>query len=798
MSTISYSLRALLRQPSFSISAVVILALGIGVSSAIFNLVYSVLLRPLPYAHEDRIAVLWEKSAKTGDDQFLVAPANFVDWRAQSQKFEIMAAFDSYAIGLAGPREPERVAVALVTADFFRVFGVQPSLGRSFSAMEDRPDAPAVAVLSYSLWQRLYGGSLDAIGQLLKLDREVHQVIGVMPESFRFPDDAQLWVPLKLGIEDAGLRDAHFLRVVGRLKPGVDLKRARGEMDLISGRLTEQYPSSNKDLSVNVVSLHDQVVGKVKPALLALFGAVGLVLLLACVNISTLALARALGRRQETMLRLALGASDGKIISQFLIEGLAVALCGGIVGIALANLGIRALTRLWPESIPLLDEVGVNGTLVAFTLALAVAIGLLIEFIPVLLIRRIARQGILEERGRGKIAGPAGRRSRESVVALEIALALVLLISAGLMIRSFSRLQSVSKGFDPAGLTTTSTVLPYATYGEPEQQIEFYRQTLERLAQIPGARQTAVATSVPFTGESLKMRFVIEGRTLPLSGEKPSAGYDAVSPGFFRTLGMPLVTGRDFTERDREGTAPVVIISQSTAQRYWPNENPLGRRLVVGRDKMAREIVGVVGDIKHDDLDAESQPRLYVPFAQQPWPLLTLVVRSDSRATGIPAAMRNAVWSIDREQAVSKVQTMEDVLAERMAGPRLNMFLMSVFAVIALLLATIGVYGLNAYLVAHRTYEIAIRMALGAERKDVFALFLRQGARPVLVGTIIGLFLAFFLTRILSTLLFGVDAVDTLIYVNSAFLLALISLIACFIPARKAAGSEPMLVLRQE
>jgi putative ABC transport system permease protein len=795
MSTLSHAIRSLLRQPSFAFVAVLTLALALGASSAIFSIVYSVLLRPLPFPEPDRLAILWEKNPTAEEDQFPVAPANFLDWKTQSSVFDRIAAFDSYATGLSGTDEPQRVNFALVSSDFFPLLGIGPALGRAFS--EEEAGGSNVAVLSYSSWQRFFGGDPNVLGKVVKLDGEPHQVIGVMPADFRFPDNVELWVPLKLEQDEANVRDNHYLRVVARLKPGVPLARARREMDLIAGRLAASYPETNKGLSVNVFSLEEQIVGDVRPALLTLLGAVGFVLLLASVNVSTLAVARTISRRQETMVRLALGASWKKLFVHFLAEGLAVGLCGGVLGLGFAAFAVRLLVRFWPTSLPRLEEVHIDGPMVAFTLLIALAVGVLIELVPLFLVRRIAVQGVLEERGRGQ-ARVSGRRSREAVVAFEIALALVLLVSAGLMVRSFAHLQTIPTGFKPEGVTSLETVLPATSYPEGIQQNAFYRRILEDMRRIPGVREVAVATSIPFSSENLRFRFTIEGRPLPPSGEKPGAAYNAISPGFFRALGIPLLTGRDFTDHDREEAPGVVIISQTMADRFWPGENPLGKRMTVGREEEAREIVGVVGDAKYGDLNAPSDPRMYVPFVQHPWPLLTLVVRADSESSSVANELRNVVWAIDKEQAVSSVRTMPETLAEQVARPRLNMFLMALFATIALILATVGVYGLNSYLTAHRMGEVGVRMALGAQRMDIFKLILNQGARPVLVGTFLGLLLATWLTRLLASLLFGVSSTDFSTYLNSALILALVSLFACFIPARRAAKSEPMLVLRQE
>jgi putative ABC transport system permease protein len=797
MSSLRQALRTLLGRPLFTTVAVLTLALGIATCLSVFSAVDAVLLRPLPYRHPDRLVMLWESNPATGQDALPVSPAGFLDWRAQSRAFSALAAFTTGTAGLSGQGEPRRVQVAYVSGDFFPALGVPPATGRPLTPADDLPGAKPVAVLSRRLWQSVLGGA-GISGKVLDLDGQPYEVVGVMPASFRFPDNADLWVTMNLGPEAAAMRDNHYLQVLGALRPGTPIEQARSEMAVIAQRLGKQYPATNAGWSVRVVSLRDQLVGSVRPALIALFGAVGLVMLLACLNLSTLILMRALGRRKECAVRLALGASRWGVARQFLAEGFLVALLGGACGLLLAYLGTGLLTSLGPSDIPRLAEASVDGRVAALAFGLSLVTGLFLGMVPLFLLGEADLAAGLHDRSGTAAVSAFGRRGREWLVAGEIVLTLVLIIGSGLLIRSFQHLRATDLGFQPEGLSTLQLSLQPVKYQTPQQQKAAADELLRAIAAVPGARSAAISTSFPLVGEDTAIRFSIVGRPLPGWGGRPGAKLESVSPGYFRTLGIPLLAGRDFDPHDGPDVSGKAIVDEMMARQLWPDESPLGQHLLVGRETRPREVVGVVGSVRHGSLDAPAEPRLYLPLAQHPWPELSLVVRAAPGAAGIAAAMRGAVWSVDRSQAVSAVMAFEQVLTEELAHPRFDMLLLSLFAVLALILAALGVYGLCAYMIEQRTPEIGVRMAFGAQGRDILRYVLSRSLRPVVLGGLLGLVAALAATRLLTSLLFGVRAFDPVTYILSLLLLALISLLACVLPARRAVRVDPVVALKRE
>jgi putative ABC transport system permease protein len=798
MSSTAYqTLRTFRERPLFAMVAVLTLALGLAACVSVFSIVDAVLLKPLPYSQPDRLVMLWEVNPSKGQEEVHASPANFLDWHRQSRVFRALTAFGMATASLSGSGEPQRIRVAYVSGDFFPALGVQPSLGRALTREDDLPGAKQVVVLSRPLWQSIYGGNSDVLGKVLDLEGQPYEVVGVMPAGFRFPETTDLWITMNLGPEASGLRDSHYLQVLGALQPGVTLVRAQSEMSAIAGRLGQQYPGTNAGWTVRVVSLQEQLVGDVRPALVAVFGAVGLVLLLACLNISTLVLVRALGRRKECAVRIALGASRWSLTRQFLAEGLLLSCFGGVLGLLLAYWGTGLLTALGPANIPRLSEATIDGTITAFAIGLSLLTGLFLGGVPLfLLTEKDLRSGLHDRSGTASVSA-LGRRGREWLVAAEMVLTLTLIIGSGLLIRSFQHLRATELGFQPEGLSTLQLTLNPVKYQSPQQQREVSQDLLQAIAAVPGVRSAALATSFPLVGEEPALRFSIVGRPLPASGTRPSARLVAVSPGYFRTLQVPLRQGRSFEESDNIDAPAVMIISETMARQFWPGESPLGQRLVVGRETQAREVVGVVGDVKQDGLDTTAYPRMYLPLTQFPWPELSAIVRTGLKAAGVAGGLRSAVWSVDRNQAVSEVATSDQLLAGELARPRFDMLILVVFAVLALILATLGVYGLCAYLIEQKTAEIGVRMVLGAQARDILRYVVRHGLRPVVVGGLLGLAAALAVTRLLTSLLHGVRAFDPATYAVGTLLLTTIALLACLLPARRATRVDPMDALKR-
>jgi putative ABC transport system permease protein len=797
MSTVSQALRSLLRRPLFASVAVLTLALGIATCLSVFSIVNAVLLKPLPYPDPDRKVMLWEINPAKGADLVQASPANFLDWHGQSRVFQSLAAYTTGMSSLSGRSEPRRVSVAYVSGELFSVLGVRPSRGRALSREDDLPGAKQFTVLSDRLWRSAYSGDPGILGKVVEIDGQPCEVAGVMPAGFRFPEDADIWATMNLGPEASSLRDSHYLQVVGDLRPGVTLAQARSEMGVIAGRLGQRYPVTNGGWTVRVVSLHDQLVGDVRPALLTIFGAVGLVLLLACLNISTLILARALGRRKESSVRIALGASRWSLARQFLAEGILLACLGGALGLLMAYWGIALLTSLSPADIPRLSEAGLDGPVIVFAAGLSLLTGLFLGVVPLFLLTEKDLQAGLHDRSGSASVSALGRHGREWLVAAEIVLTTILIIGSGLLIRSFQHLRATDMGFQPEGLSTLQLALQPAKYQTPQQQRAVGQELLQAITAIPGARSAAISTSFPLVGGEPVQRFSIVGRPLPASGTRPSARFAAVSAGYFRTLQVPLRQGRAFSERDAADAPGVAIVNEAMARQLWPGESPLGQRLLVGRETAPREIVGLVGDVKQDGLDAPAPPRMYLPLAQYPWPELSLTVRAAAGAKGMAAGLREAVWSVDRNQAVSEAATFSQLLAGALARPRFDMLILTVFAVLALILAALGIYGLCAYLIEQKTAEIGVRMALGAQAGDILRYVLRQGLRPVVAGGVLGLVATLAASRLLTSLLFGVRAFDLATYAVSTILLAAIALLACLLPARRASRVNPISALKQ-
>jgi putative ABC transport system permease protein len=794
------------KSPGFTAMAVLALALGIGANSAIFSVVNTVLLRPLPYKDPDRLVMVWYHVPQKGLKQFSASPLDFIDWRDQSQVFEQMAAFDSLSFNLTGKEEPERIEGARVSASLFPLLGVKAALGRTFLAEEEQPGHERVVILSHGLWQRRFGADPGFIGQTLTLNGSSYTVVGILPASFKFPDKEELWTPLAFNPEQLieSARGGRSLLVIGRLKPAVTLRQGQTEMSTIARRLEQRYPVTNTGWGIHLVPLHEQEVEEYRLALLILLGVVGFVLLIACANVANLLLARAATRQKEIAIRTALGATRRHVIRQLLTESLLLAGLGGALGLLLALWGIDLLVAVCPADMPRVQEVRLDGHVLGFTLLVSLLAGVIFGLAPAFQASQPDLNQSLKEGGWKSRALPGRHRIRNLLVVGEVALALVLLIGAGLMIKSFLRVRSVHLGFNPEHVLTMQIALPPSQYAAGHPVSAFYRQLLARIEELPGVQSVGAVTVLPLSGDVSATSFTIEGRPPLPTGEFLLANYRAISPHYFRTMGIPLLQGRDVAERDGEAAPTVVVINQTMAQRFWPGEQPLGKRLrlKVKGQQISCEIVGVVGDVKYAELNAKATPEIYWPYAQNLRPgytsNMTLVVRTASDPVSMAAAVRSQVQAVDRNQPVFNIKTMEQYVVQAVASWRGATLLLSLFAALALVLAAVGIYSVMSYSVTQRTHEIGVRMALGAEPRDVLRLVVGQGMMLTLIGVIAGLAAAFALTRVMSEMLYGVSPTDPTTFAAIALLLAAVALMASYIPARRATKVDPMVALRYE
>jgi putative ABC transport system permease protein len=800
-----YAARMLIKSPGFTFIVVLALALGIGANSAIFSVVNSVLLRPLPFGEPEQLMMVWGVDRNSGEGRIVLSVPDLNDIREQSRTLEYVAPYNGTGSMLANGDDTERLFGANVPADIFPLLRVQPVMGRTFTREEDVPGGPAVVVISQGLWQRSFGSDPAIIGKEIKLAGKATTVVGVMPADFRFPvqnQKSEYWQPISSApsyIANKDNRGTRSLRVVARLKPGVTTAQAESELAAIGQRLASQYPDTNTGLSFNVTPLHEEIVGSIRPALLVILGAVGFVLLIACANVANLLLARASARHKEIAIRTALGASRLRIIRQLLTESLLLSLLGGALGLLLAMWGVDLLIAASPTDLPRVKEIGLDAQVLGFTALVSILTGLLFGVAPALQSTRLELNESLKEGGRGSTDGLRRNRVRSLLVVSEVALSLVLLVGAGLLIRSFVYLLNLSPGFDTQGVLIADIPLSRSRYPTGEQQAAFTRQAIERTRELPGVTSVAAVNIVPLSGDGRQSSFTIEGRPVP-DGQEPDGEVTTVSPDYFRTMGIPLLKGRTFTEQDKTDSPSVVIISETLARQNFPGEEPLGKRLILDDEKPAYEIIGVVGDVRHEGLEKETYPGYYLSFYQAPERQVNLMVRSAPTVdpAGLQSAVRNVIKEMDQEQLVWETKTMEQLRAESVARRRFNMMLLGIFAALALLLAAVGIYGVMSYSVTQRTHEIGIRLALGAQTSDVLRMVVRQGMTLAFVGVGIGLAAAFIVTRIMSSLLFGVSPTDALTFGVVAMLLLGIALLACLIPARRATRVDPMVALRYE
>jgi predicted permease len=798
-----YGARMLMKNRGFTIVAVVALALGIGANSAIFSVVNTVLLRPLPYKDPARLVMVFEDNSRHGFPHDTPAPANYIDWRDQNKVFAGMAAIAELSMNLTGEGEPERLDGRRVSASLFPILGVEPQLGRWFSPEDDQPGMNHSVILSHALWQRRFGANVGIIGRTITMNGYSFEVVGVMPASFQFPTrEDQFWIPIAFNQKEAARRGSHFLEVVARTKPGVTTEQAQAEMSAIAARLAQAYPEQNTDLGALVVPLHEQVVGKIKPALLVLLGAVGFVLLVACANVANLLLARAAVRQKEIATRVALGASRLRLVRQFLTESLLLSAVGGVVGLLLAVWGVRLLKAFIPENISQAAAITVDVKVLLFTLFISLLTGLVFGLAPATQATKFNLNETLKEGGRDSAAGNRGSRIRGALVISEVALSLVLLIGAGLLINSFMRLRKVDPGFRADHLLTMNVVLPQQKYPDEARRAAFYTELLRRVEALPGVKSAAVSSQIPLTSQGDSVGVVFEGRPDPAPGQENIIATRVVSPRYFQTMGIQLLRGRPFGEQDRADAPAAAVISEAMARRYFPNEDPTGKRISPGKPESPDDwvtIVGVVNDVHQFELDADPKPQMYLTYAQAGFfAPRHLVVGTSVEPRTLASAVRDAVWGIDKDQPVSNVSTMEDVLSESIARQRFSMILLGVFAAVGLILAAVGLYGVMSYSVAQRRHEIGIRMALGAQSRDVLRLVVGQGLKLVFVGVAVGLVAALALTRVMASLLYGISSTDPATFAVISLVLVGAGVLASYVPARRATKVDPIIALRYE
>ncbi len=792
---IRYGVRSLVKRPGFSAIAIITLALGIGANTAIFSVINAVLLRPLPYAEPHRLITF--RSNQSAPD--------LADVEARTRTFsklggEVLAPLDYTAGG-----EPVQFQVGQVTGGYFETLGIAPERGRAITHDDDRTGAPFVVVLSHSLWQRQFGGDSEILGKSIPLSGNSYTIIGVMPAGFSSPRDssADAWTPVHVSNPvAANFRGVHFLRSYGRLAPGVTIDQARAEMTSIDQQLAAQYPADNKNRSTALQALHERIVGTSRNSLLILFAAVSLVLLIACANFANLLLARTAERGREIIIRTALGAGRWRVVRQLLTESLLISFAGGAVAMLLAWWGIKLLVALKPEDLPRLQEIGIDPRVLLFTLGLSFLTGIIFGVLPAWSGSRAGAREGLQEGARGATAGSAPQRLRSAFVVLELAVALILLVGAGLLVKTFWKLRSVEPGFAPDHLLTMRVELPEARYKEVDKQTRFRTQVLEGINSLPGT-QAAMVSELPLSGDSLNHDFVIDGRPPIAPGDEPSLETRSVLGDYFHVMQIPLKRGRDFGPQDLINNAPLVgIANEEMVRQYFPNEDPLGKRIRWARNPTVQwiTIVGVVGDVKHFGLDLPEQPALYSPYTQiQPWKRwMTLAVRTQSPPAGMAAAVKQQIWKVDSQLPVTKVQSMDEVAAASFAARSFYMLLLVIFASLALVLAGVGVYGVMSYAVTQRTQEIGIRMALGAQVRDVVRLVMKSGFVLAITGVVLGVAGAFALTRLMRSLLFAVAPTDAATFITVSVSLLLVALLACYLPARRATKVDPLVALRYE
>lgn len=808
---VRYALRQMLKSPGFAAIAVVTLALGIGANTAIFSVVNGVLLRPLQFKDPNALVRIWHvppEASFPGITRFSVSPANYLDWQSQNHAFERMAIYGFRTLTLNNNGKPEQLNASMVSRDFFETLGVPPLIGRTLVPEEDQPGRSNVVILSYKLWQGHFGSNRNLVGQNIVIDGQNFLVAGVMPPSFRFPDFAQLWTPMAWTDEDRAVRGNHNYLVIARLRPGTEVKAAQAEMNTISSRLQQLYPADDKGWGAVVLPLHDDLVSDVRPAMLLLLGAVACVLLIACVNVANLVLAKAFSRQKEIAIRTALGASSARVLRQVLTESMVLSLVGGLLGLTYAGSGVRLIMAFLGDRLPGSFDVSVDTAVLAFTLGISLLTGILCGVLPGL---RLARKNVSQtlKEGLGRTDSDSGKsRTRSILVVSEVALSLVLLIGAGLMIRSFQNLRTVNAGFDSRGVLKADVMVSRTKFSTPEAEVHFFDQVLQRARALPGVLAAGVADDIPLDQSGSHQPIAIDGRpVLPMS-EQPEVDVRMITPGYMSAFRIPILHGRDIDDSDVAGRPGAVLISASMAKQFWPGEDAVGKRLTLTFfPGISREVVGVVGDVKLDGLDqVRPAAALYMPLAQvttahrsgwNSFPM-TLVVRTASAPAGLASAVSSAVQQVDPEIPVRDIVPMDDVVATSLSPERLNTLLLGIFAALALVLAALGIYSVLSYSVRRRVGEIGIRLALGARIPDVLRMVILEAMKPTLIGLAIGIAIAFAFGHLMSSITYGVKPSDPLTFVLVSALLVLVAFLASVIPAYRAARVDPMVALRYE
>jgi len=805
MKDVRFAIRILVRKPGFTVVAVVIMALGIGANTAIFTLVRAVLLNPLPFHEPARLMMVWEDASFIGFPRNTPSPANYADWKAQNEVFEDMAALDNRSFNLTGDGEPEKVSAYGVSAEFFPLLGVKPALGRVFLPEEDNPAASKVAVISYKLWQNRYGGEPNIVGRDILLTGTKHAVVGVMPAGFQFLEShIGIWVPLALPKEEMARRDDHYLQVIARTKPGVTLNQAQANIKTIMAGIAHDHPDEASELGAYVVPLSQELAGETRRPLILLLVAVGFVLLIACANLANLLLSRAMGRSKEIAVRTALGARRSQLVRQLLTESIVLSSAGGLAGIVVALWSFAFLRQLIPPALTLVAELRIDPAVLAFTFGLSVLTGVLFGLVPAIQASRTDLNEALKQGGGRTTLSAGNRRLQSAMVIGEVALAMVLLVGAGLLIQTFTRLRGQYSGMRAENVLTLRTILPEKKYEDPSRRAAFYEQVLERAAALPGVVAAGYTTSVPLEWKGGTNGVTIEGRPA-----EPGVIYDAnhrqISADYFKAIGIALREGREFNDSDNADSMPVAIINETMARGYWPNESALGKRFKHGRAASTRPwmtIVGIVADVRQMGVDVPVKAEMYMPFRQagsQYWYApRDLVIRTLGNPTSLAAAVTAKVREVDPDQPVSNIRTMEQVLGDEIQQRRTGTTLLGVFAALAVMLAALGIYGVLSYLVTQRTPEFGVRMALGARSGDILRLVLKRGMSLALAGVAIGLAASFALTRLMQSLLFEVSSSDPATFAALALVLSGVAFAACYIPARRATRVDPMVALRYE
>jgi len=794
-----YGARKLRKSPGFTLVAVMTLALGIGANTAIFSVVNAVLLRPLAFDQPEQLVRVFGTNARRSSFSRPHSYPNFSDLRDQNQTFEAMAAYTSASAALSGDDAPEQITGVIASADLFRLLRAKALIGRLLGPEDEKRGGPVV--ISHGLWQRRFGADPGVVGRVIKLDGREREVVGVTPADFSFEfvtAAADFWMPIDPASSLYQQRGAIFLEAIGRMKPGVSLEQAGSDLSVVAARLEQQYQESNAGIGVRLAAAQEELVGDVRPTLLVLLGAVGFVLLIACANVANLLLARSAGRHREIAVRRALGAWRGRIVRQLLTESLLLAIAGGVLGLLFALWGVKLISAFVPENVPRFGETSIDLRVLGFTLAASVLTGLLFGIAPALQSSRFDLNEALKDGGRGGSDGRGRTRVRSLLIVAEVALSLVLLIGAGLLIKSFSKLRNTDPGFDPSSTLTASLSLAPVRYDTDEKIADFYGRLVERVRTLPGVETVGAVNPLPLSENDYAFSFAVIGQPPPPPGQRQSASARFVSPDYFRAQGVPLRAGRVFNEADRAGAPNVLVVNEAFARRHLAGADPLGQRLRLGINGIEGEIVGVVGDIRGTSLATPAEPEYYVPAAVISSNDLTLVIRTATDPATLAPALRQVVAEMDKDLPLYDVRTMESLVARSVARQRFSMTLVGVFAVLALLLSAVGIFSVMSFLVAQRTHEIGIRMALGAQARDILSMVIRHGIGLTLVGVALGLAGAFALTRLMSGLLYEVSATDPFVYGGITALLAAVALLACYLPARRATKVDPLIALRYE